>query len=41
MDLLNEKYRPKDLDKFVGNESLKKTIAKYLDEGNIQNLLGS
>ena len=39
MELFVEKYRPKTLEEFVGNESLKKTIKKYLDEGNIQNLL--
>jgi len=39
MDLFVEKYRPQSLDEFVGNESLKNTIGKYLKEGNIQNLL--
>jgi DNA polymerase III delta prime subunit len=39
MSLFVEVYRPQNLDEFVGNESLKKTIAKYLEEGNIQNLL--
>ena len=39
MDLFVEKYRPQSLEAFVGNESLKKTIGKYLEEGNIQNLL--
>jgi DNA polymerase III delta prime subunit len=39
MELFVEKYRPKTLEEFVGNESLKKTIKRYLDEGNIQNLL--
>ena len=39
MELFVEKYRPQSLDEFVGNESLKKTIGKYLEEGNIQNLL--
>jgi DNA polymerase III gamma/tau subunit len=27
--LLNEKYRPTTLDKFVGNENLKKSLSKY------------
>ena len=39
MELFVEKYRPQSLEAFVGNESLKKTIGKYLEEGNIQNLL--
>jgi len=39
MELFVEKYRPQALDAFVGNESLKDTIGKYLEEGNIQNLL--
>jgi len=39
MELFVEKYRPQSLEEFVGNESLKNTIGKYLEEGNIQNLL--
>jgi DNA polymerase III delta prime subunit len=39
MELFVEKYRPQSLDEFVGNESLQNTIGKYLEEGNIQNLL--
>ena len=39
MELFVEKYRPQTLEAFVGNESLKSTIGKYLEEGNIQNLL--
>lgn len=37
--LLNEKYRPLSLDKFVGNENLKKTIQKFLDQNDIVNML--
>jgi len=37
--LLNEKYRPLSLDKFVGNENLKKTIQKFIDQNDIVNML--
>ena len=37
--LLNEKYRPLTLDKFVGNENLKKTIQQFLDKNDIVNML--
>ncbi len=33
--LLNEKYRPITLDKFVGNENLKKSLSKYLEQNDI------
>ena len=37
--LLNEKYRPITLDKFVGNENLKKSLSKYLEQNDILNLI--
>jgi len=37
--LLVEKYRPSILDNYVGNENIKKSIAKYLDQNDIQNLI--
>ena len=37
--LLVEKYRPVQLDNYVGNEHIKKTIAQYLDQNDIQNLI--
>jgi len=37
--LLNERYRPTTLDGYVGNEQLKTTIAKYLEQNDIQNYL--
>lgn len=37
--LLNEKYRPLTLDKFVGNENLKKTIQQFLNQNDIVNML--
>jgi len=37
--LLNERYRPLSLDKFVGNENLKKTIQQFLDQNDIVNML--
>lgn len=37
--LLNEKYRPVTLDKFVGNENVKNIIQKYIEQNDIQNLL--
>ena len=37
--LLVEKYRSKDLDSYVGNEHIKKTIQQYLNQNDIQNLI--
>jgi replication factor C small subunit len=37
--LLVEKYRSKGLDEYVGNENIKATIAKYLEQNDIQNLI--
>ena len=37
--LLVEKYRSKDLDEYVGNEHIKKTIEQYLGQNDIQNLV--
>ena len=37
--LLVEKYRSKELDEYVGNEHIKKTIQQYLDQNDIQNLI--
>ena len=37
--LLVEKYRPKTLEGYVGNENIKRTIAQYLDQNDIQNLI--
>tara|TARA_R100000541_G_scaffold9401_4_gene16996 strand:- start:1031 stop:1945 length:915 start_codon:yes stop_codon:yes gene_type:complete len=37
--LLNEKYRPVTLDTYVGNENLKSSISKQLDNNDIQNYL--
>ena len=37
--LLVEKYRPTKLENFVGNEKIKKSIARYLDQNDIQNLI--
>ena len=37
--LFVEKYRPKNLSEYVGNEQLKATIAKYLEQNDIQNLI--
>jgi DNA polymerase III delta prime subunit len=37
--LLNERYRPKDLSTYVGNKSLKESIAKQLSQNDIQNYL--
>ena len=38
--LLNEKYRPTELKDYVGNGSLKSTIAAQLYNNDIQNYLG-
>ena len=37
--LLVEKYRPSKLENYVGNENIKKSISKYLDQNDIQNLI--
>ena len=34
-----EKYRPKNLDSYVGNENLKKKVSRYLKEGDVPHLL--
>ena len=39
MDLFVEKYRPKDLDGFVGDDTVRTKIQDYLDTGKLQNLL--
>ena len=37
--LLVEKYRPTNIDNYVGNESIKNTIKSYIAQNDIQNLL--
>ena len=37
--LLVEKYRPSKLENYVGNENIKNSISKYLDQNDIQNLI--
>ena len=37
--LLVEKYRPVNLESYVGNDHIKKTISQYLDQNDIQNLI--
>ena len=37
--LLVEKYRPTVLQDYVGNENVKNTIQKYLDQNDIQNFI--
>ena len=37
--LLVEKYRPSTLENYVGNENIKKSISKYLEQNDIQNLI--
>ena len=37
--LLVEKYRPNVLENYVGNENIKKSIANYLRQNDIQNLI--
>ena len=37
--LLNEKYRPDNLENYVGNANLKATLAKQLSQNDIQNYL--
>ena len=34
-----EKYRSQDLSTYVGNEQIKGTIQKYLDQNDIQNFI--
>ena len=34
-----EKYRPQDLSTYVGNESLKTQVERFLDDGNVPHLL--
>ena len=34
-----EKYRPTNLDNYVGNESIKKSISNYIGQNDIQNLI--
>ena len=37
--LLVEKYRPINLENYVGNEHIKKSIKQYLGQNDIQNLI--
>ena len=37
--LLVEKYRPTNIDNYVGNKSIKNTIKSYIEQNDIQNLL--
>jgi DNA polymerase III gamma/tau subunit len=37
--LLVEKYRPTNIENYVGNKSIKDTIQKYIKQNDIQNLL--
>jgi len=39
MDLFVEKYRPQDLDGFIGDQTVRNKIQEYLKEGTLQNLL--
>ena len=39
MDLFVEKYRPQDLDSFIGDQTIRNKIQEYLKEGTLQNLL--
>jgi hypothetical protein len=34
-----ERFRPTELKHYVGNENVKETIQKYLDQGDIQNFI--
>ena len=36
--LFVEKYRPVNIDNYVGNESIKNTVKKYISQNDIQNL---
>ena len=37
--LFVEKYRSKTLENYVGNEQIKTTISKYIEQNDIQNLI--
>ena len=37
--LLVEKYRPTNIDNYVGNKSIKKSISNYISQNDIQNLI--
>ena len=37
--LLVERYRPTKLENYVGNENIKKSISKYIEQNDIQNLI--
>ena len=37
--LLVEKYRPTNLNNYVGDESIKKSISNYIGQNDIQNLI--
>ena len=37
--LLVEKYRPTNIDNYVGNESIKKSISNYISKNDIQNII--
>ncbi|MDB4272226.1 AAA family ATPase [bacterium] len=37
--LLVEKYRPTELENYVGNENIKESISKYLNQNDIQNFI--
>ena len=37
--LLVEKYRPTNIDNYVGNENIKKSISNYINQNDIQNLI--
>ena len=37
--LLVERYRPTKIENYVGNENIKKSISKYLEQNDIQNLI--
>ena len=39
MDLFVEKYRPHNLDSFIGDNSIRDKIQEYINEGTLQNLL--
>jgi len=39
MDLFVEKYRPQDLNGFVGDDTVRTKIQEYLKTGKLQNLL--
>jgi DNA polymerase III delta prime subunit len=39
MDLFVEKYRPQDLDNFIGDSTVRDKVQEYITEGTLQNLL--